>query len=236
MAGLSVFEREIYWFGQDLDLLQQEYFPEESAPVHFHASKLRVREGDEVEPPWDKLTTQGRRELKDKVYEIIRKRHAVLFGCAVEKRYAELRKEEPYERAFEDLISRFDMFMSRINRVSTIEGKEEQRGLVVLAESSYEKTIGLLARRLQEQGTRWGQLHNVTDVPLFAPARETRLLQYSDFCSNAIYGRYHAKLTGDFDKIASKFDREGTILHGLAHLTTDYDCSCLACFSRHGRQ
>jgi hypothetical protein len=154
----------------------------------------------------------------------------------VEKRYSELRGENPYERAFEDLISRFDLYIGRMNRLAQAEDREEQRGLVVLAESNYEKTIALLAQRLQQTGTRWRSLHNITDVPLFAPARDSRLLQYADFCANAIYGRYNSKLTGDFDKIGHKFDREGSVIHGLAHLSTDSDCVCPACLSRLGRQ
>lgn len=236
LAGVAVFEREIYWYSQDLDAVQAKYFPDETEPLLFHAARLHVRPGDQVDPPWDRLTREQRLQLKESVYEIVRNRRGVLFGCAVEKQYSEIRKEDPYERAFEDLISRFDLFLSRVNRVGAAEGREEQRGLVVLAESSYQKTIAILARRLQHRGTRWGALHNVSDVPFFAPARDTRLLQYADFCANAIYGRYHAKLTGDFDRIAVKFDREGNVVHGLAHLTTDSLCACIACFSRYGRQ
>ncbi len=236
LAGLAVFEREIHWFSQDLDALQVKYFPEQKEPVFFHASHLRAREGAKVEEPWTKLNQDERIDLKNRVYDIIRSRKGVLFGCAVEIRYASIRNEDPYERAFEDLISRFDLYLSRINRLASAEGKEEQRGIVVLAQSSYQKTIALLARRLQRMGTRWGSLHNIADVPLFAPARDTRLLQYADFCSNAIYGRYHSKLTGDFDRIASKFDQEAGVIHGLAHLSTDSECTCIACFSRQGRQ
>jgi len=236
LAGLAVFEREIYWFSQELDNLQQQYFPQEAEPILFHATKLRVRQGEEVEEPWSRLTTEKRRELKDRIYSILRNRRGILFGCAIEKKLTQVRREDHYERAFEDLISRFDLFLNRLNRQAAAENKEEQRGLIVLAESSYQKTIALLARRLREQGTRWGLLHNVSDVPLFAPARDTRLLQYADFCANAIYGRYHSKLTGDFDRIAPKFDQEGGIVHGLSHLSTDSNCACIACFSRRGRQ
>ncbi len=235
LAGLAVFEREIHWFSQDLDALQREFLPNETGPVFFHASQLRTRVNDNVEAPWDKLTVEQRRELKDRVYDVIRTRRAVLFACAVDKSYAGLRNEDPYERAFEDLISRFDLFMSRANRQAIAEGSGEQRGLVVLAESSYQKTLALLAQRLRQEGTRWRNLHNVTDIPYFAPARDTRLLQYADFCANAIYGRYHSKLTGDFDRIAHKFDMESGVVHGLAHLTRDSSCVCLACFSRHDR-
>ena len=235
LGGLAVFEREIHWYGQDLDALQADYFPEETGRVFFHAARLRVRKGAAVEPPWDRLTNQQRIELKDKVYDIIRNRYGVLFGCAIEKRLAVSRNEDPYEMAFEDLVSRFDQYVSRVNRNLEQQGGEQQRGLIVLAESNYQRAIGELGQRLRARGTRWRSLRNVADVPLFAPARDTRLLQYADFCANAIYGRYHSKLTGDFDRIALKFDREESVVHGLAHLTTDSLCSCIACFSRLGR-
>ena len=236
LAGLAVFEREIHWFSQDMDLLEREYFPEENGPLFFHARQLRVQQSERLPEPWSRLAAEQRYELKDRIYGIIQQRRGVVFGCAVEKIYSQARVEDPYERAFEDLISRFDLYVGRMNKLAEAENKEEQRGLVVLAESSYEKTIALLARRLQQTGTRWRSLHNIADVPLFAPARDSRLLQYADFCANAIYGRYNSKLIGDFDKIAHKFDREGSIIHGLSHLSTDSNCTCLACFSRLGRQ
>ncbi len=64
LAGLAVFEREIYWFGKDLDGLQKEYFPKLTSSVHFHASKLRVRSGEQVEEPWNTLPPEKRRELR----------------------------------------------------------------------------------------------------------------------------------------------------------------------------
>ena len=151
LAGLAVFEREIHWFAQDLDSLQREYLPQETEAVYFHASRLRVRASEDVESPWGQLTHDQRSELKDRIYEVIRNRRGVVFACAVEKRYAEIRREDPYERAFEELMSRFDMFMRRTNQSLVADGKEEQRGLVVLAQSSYDKTLSLLAGRLRER-------------------------------------------------------------------------------------
>lgn len=235
LAGLAVFEREIYWFGQELDSLQKEYFPSEPEPILFHATKMRVANNQNVDPPWNNLTQEKRRQLKDRVYESIRNRRAVLFGCVVDQHFASTRNIDAYERAFEDIVSRFDRFLSRINAQAVQEGKEEQRGLIVLAESSYEKTISLLAHRIRTQGTRWGQLRNVSDVPFFAPAKDTRLPQYADFCANALFGRYHSGLAHDFDRIAPKIDQEGSSLHGLNHLTLDGQCACTACFSRRGR-
>ncbi len=49
LGGLAVFEREIYWFTQELEDLQHQYFPKETEPLMFHATKLRVRESEKVE-------------------------------------------------------------------------------------------------------------------------------------------------------------------------------------------
>ena len=38
LAGLAIFEREMYWYAQDMDALQQRYLPEVTEPVEFHAS------------------------------------------------------------------------------------------------------------------------------------------------------------------------------------------------------
>lgn len=236
LAGLAVFEREIHWFSQDLEQLQLEYLPNAKEAVHFHASPLRARSGQTTEPPWDELTPAKRMELKNRVYEVIRNRRGVLFACVVDKQWASARSEDPYERAFEDLMSRFDIFMSRQNSLAVRDGKEEQRGLIVVAESSAQRTIRMLAKRFQAGGTRWGQLHNVTDIPMFAPAKEMRLLQYADFCANAVYGRYEKGLAGDFDAIAPRFDQEDGVIHGLSHLGGDYRCPCLACTTRRTRR
>ncbi len=232
LGGLAVFEREIHWFSQDLDRLQNEYVPS-AYPVHFHAAKLR---GKSNEAPWDKLGLAKRRELKDKVYEIIRNRKGILFACAIEKEWSERNGVNAYEHAFEQVVSRFDIFLSRVNHPVGEDVGEEQRGLLVLADSSYNKTLAVLARKLQSEGTRWGtQLRNITDVPFFAPSRDTRLLQLADFCSNAVYGNYHSGLSRDFYRIAPKFDHSDGVFHGLVHLTTDYMCVCPACFSRSNR-
>ena len=201
-------------------------------------SRMSLR-GDSLPDPWNQLDLRQRHELKGKgVWNRPGSQGCSirLLGCAIEKTYADLRREDPYERAFEDLIGRFDLYLSRINRRATEENREEQRGLLFLAQSSYGKTLFLLARRLQQLDTIWRSIHNITDIPLFAPAKDSRLLQYADFCANAIYGRYHEGLTGDFDKFASKFDREGGAVHGLSHLCTDSSCVCLACLGRQGRQ
>ena len=109
----------------------------------------------------------------------------------------------------------------------------QQRGLIVVAESSYRANLELLARQIAEQGHRWGETHNLADIPYFAPAGSTRLLQLADFVSNAVYRRYEHRDSWTFDTIMPCFDQEGGRIHGLVHHTADrWNCYCPACLSR----
>ena len=221
LAGLAVPEVEIEGFTQDLDNLQQEHFPLETEPVFFHARTLRIPDTVSLPPPFDQTSQSQRREIKERVYETLRNRPAVLFGCAIEKQYAQERGQQPYEWAFEHLILRFDLFLNRINQTAAAENREEQRGIVVLAESNYENTIARLAGDMRQELRASNRYSSIVDIPFFAPARDSRMLQYADFCANAIYGCYDRGLTGDFDKIASKFARDENAVYGLRHLSND---------------
>ena len=227
VAGIAVFEREIHWYAQDVDALQCRYFPDISEPIEFHSSPLHVSTSEDVPEPFNLLTKEQRRNLLSEMCQIIRTRRGSLFACAIEKNWCT--NEDPYERAFEDLTSRFDLFLSRYNTQNT---DNEQRGIIAVAESSYRRNLETLGERFRGGGTRWGQLHNIADVPFFLPARNTRLLQLADFCANAIYGRFNSGLTKLFDIISPRFDRDNGRIHGLCHLTKDYQCQCMACLNR----
>ncbi|HEV8427626.1 MAG TPA: DUF3800 domain-containing protein [Pyrinomonadaceae bacterium] len=235
LAGIAVFEREIHWFAQDVDALQQRYFPGSTEPVELHASKLRAPE-DKLIAPYNTLTLTQRRQLAADMYTIIRERRGVLFGAVIEK--AVCQTDDPYELAFEDLTSRFDHFLRRYNfSISNTGGsaqaREEQRGLIAVAESTYRENLEVLGERFRGGSTRWGNLHAIADVPFFLPAKNTRLLQIADFCSNAIFSRYNHGMTRDFDLIASKFDKdENGRVHGLSHRCADPECQCIACLTK----
>lgn len=228
LAGLAVFEREIHWFTQDVENVQKKYFPAITDPIEFHVAQLRRPEAS-IPEPFKSLTIEQRRGLIEEIYQIIRKRRGVLFAAAIEKSRIH---EDPYERAFEELTSRFDLFLRRYNVQAATEGREEHRGLIVVAESSYRDRLEVLGRKFRGGATRWGAIRALAEVPFFVPASNTRLLQLADFCANAIYGRYNGGYTRDFDIIAPRFDRENNRIHGLTHLCSDDECQCPGCFSR----
>ena len=224
LAGLAVFERETYFLAQELEGLQRQYFPDHRSPINLHASELGASDIT-VKPPFDELSADKRIELLRAVYPIIAASRCRLFGIVIEKA---LISNNQYERGFEEIVSRFDQMLGRFYLQN-----DQQRGLIVVAESSYKENLELLARQIAEQGHRWGETRNLADIPYFAPAGSTRLLQLADFVSNAIFRRYEYQDARAFDVIMPRFDQEGDRIHGLVHLTANrLNCYCPACLSR----
>ena len=228
VAGLSFFERQIHHVSEEIDRLQTRYFPDARTPIEFHASALRAPD-DHIGPPLDAIPRQERLTLLDEVYSTLIRSEPRLFAVVMEKDYVRSIGDEPYGHGFEQIVNRFDRMLSRLNR----ERDERNRGLVVIAESSYRQNLEALAQRIRVEGHRWGQLHNVTDIPYFAPARNTRLLQLADFVVNAVFGRYERGYARQFDRLAPLFDQEDGRLHGLLHLShRSRDCYCPGCITR----
>jgi len=229
LAGLAIFERGAYWLRRELDLAVQSAFPD-SGEVPLRASALRVPQGERPVLPYSQIDGNARRALLERCYHLIAEStHPRLFATVVEKEWAESQHDarDPYEIAFEDLVSRFDLMLVRLHQ-----GGNTQRGLVVASEANYREHAELLGDRILREGTRWSEARNLADVPTFAPAARTRMLQAASLVANAVYGRYEKALSRDFDRIVEKFDRDGDRLHGLTHLTLGSSgCFCPACVS-----
>ena len=224
VAGLSVFERETYFLAQSLDRIQARYLPDVVGRAPFHATSLRKPK--RVPAPFDSLSTSDRTSIISDIYEVIADSKARLFAVAMEKTFID---GDPYERGFEEIVNRFDRMLQNDFR----DTGQPERGLVIVAESSYRENLELLAERIATEGHRWGEVHNLADIPYFAPARSTRLLQLADFVANAVFGRYEAGHTRNFDVIAPKFHQDDGRIHGLVHRSRDFQgYYCPACLSR----
>lgn len=223
LAGVSVFERQTYWLSKDFDEIQREVLPHEIGPVEFHASVIRAGKA----APWSQLSKEMRHQVLDMGYAAIAQSKAVLFGVAVDRRWL-APDQDSYLYSFECLLKKFDDYLRRL-----YDQRNEQRGLVVIAESQFRERIQSLALQLRREGTRWGELYNLAEIPLFTPAKHSRLLQVADFCANAILARYEDGYTRHFDALCEKFDSEDGIVHGLSHYSHQFEtCMCPACLSR----
>ena len=146
---------------------------------------------------------------------------------AVDKQVAS--PDDPVERAFEEICNRFNLYLTRLHNRDA----SWPRGLVVMDKSHYEDILQGLAKRFREQGTRWGDLRNLAEVPLFVDSAASRLIQVADLLAWAVWRRYEQTDSRYFDRIAGRFDSEGGVIHGLFHLKpASEQCQCAACLSR----
>ena len=224
LAGLAVFETQTHPLSTTVDQLLSDYLP-----AHVPSEPLRatqIRSG--AKPPWDQLSQARRWSLLDQAYEVIRNSHAVLFGVAVEREWLSAGDNE-YLYALESIARRFDGYLRRLYRLQS----DPQRGLIIVAESQFRRRIEALALRIQQQGTRWGEVWNLSEVPLFTSAANSRMLQLADLCANAVHARYATGHARHFDRIAARFDASEDVVHGLWHASRDHQtCLCPGCLTR----
>ena len=224
LGGVSVFEAQAHWVTQQLDELAQTIYPADPYSVEFHASEIFGRRSH----PWRGM---GRDEAHGVIKAVLRVLHnsydsARAFACAVHK--SSYPDRDPMELAFEDLCSRFDMFLSRLR-----DAGDRQRGLLILNESAHQTTLQRMAREFRTLGTQWGGIHHLADTPLFIDSRASRLVQLADHVAYAVFRRYNAHDANYIDVISPKFDSVGGVVHGLSHKQrNDPRCMCIACVSR----
>ena len=224
LGGVSVYEAQAHWVTQQLDALAESI--EASAPhsVEFHASEIFARRS----APWRGMQRSEARGVIKAVLRVLNEAYesARAFACAVHK--ASYPERDPMEMAFEDLCSRFDLYLNRLRADG-----DRQRGILILDESAHETTLQKMAREFRILGTRWGVIRNLAETPLFVDSRASRLVQLADHVAYAVFRRYNAHDAQYFDIIASQFDACDGVLHGLAHkIISDQPCMCPACSTR----
>jgi len=230
LGGLSVYEAQAHWFTQEMDRLAQDIDANDPHNVEFHASEIFGRRN----VPWNRYSKAEAQGIIKAVLKIVAQSYetARVFACAVHK--PSYPGRDPVEIAFEDLCSRFDLFLTRMGSSG-----DRQRGLIILDESTHETTLQLMARNFRIIGTRWGNIRNLADTPLFINSRASRLTQIADHIAYSVFRRYQSGDTQYFDLIAGRFDSVDGIVHGLAHKQNiDINCMCPACLCRrsHGHR
>ncbi len=225
LGGICIFEHQVGHFTQELDSIARRICPTDPDSVEFHASAINGGR----EPPWDGLrNADERRTIIKEVLKVLANSYATAkaFACAVHK--ASYPGRDPMELAFEDLCSRFDLFLKRLR-----DSGDNQRGMIVLDESTHETTLQDMARKFRTLGTQWNVIRNVVDVPLFVDSKASRCIQVADHVAYAVYRRYAAGDTNYLDLVLSRFDFDGKVIHGLSHKNLrNPNCMCPACLSR----
>ena len=184
-----------------------------------------VLDSDKIKPPFDQLDQPARFRLLSQLRDVAIGIRGTFFAVVIDKSYLG-EDEDQYGRALEQMLSRFDQFLSRVRKVES----QLHLGLVVIAHSSDQKRLEVVLNQLAEEGTQWGELRNLVDVPFFRLAKNSRMLQVSDLIANGVYGRYEADHARFFDRMLPKFDQDNSgRMHGLLHLTANRSSCYLPC-------
>ena len=224
LGGVSVFEAQSHWITTELDKLAENIAPDDPHGVEFHASEIFSRRRG----PWKSLSRDAARGQIKAVLDVLARAYdsARAFACVVHK--ASFPERDPMEIAFEDLCSRFDRYLQRLRT-----GGDAQRGLLILDNSAYETTLQRMSVEFRTLGTQWRVIRHLAETPLFVDSRASRGIQLADHVAYAVFRRYESGDTQYLDRIASKFDAEDGIIHGLAHKQIGNPrCMCIACLSR----
>ena len=133
--------------------------------------------------------------------------------------------DDLYLEAFEELVSRVDLFLRRCHA----EGRPSKTLMIVDPHSS--AMSGALKRALgsfQTAGTRWGNLYNVIEAVMFLGSHESPGLQLADLCSYAVWRLVEYGDSGLAGQLVPVFDREplSSALnagkwHGVKYFGTD---------------
>jgi hypothetical protein len=224
LGGVSVYEAQADFITRELDKLAQSIDAANPYSIEFHASEIFSRRI----APWNKMSRAEAQGVIKAVLRVLADCYetARAFACAIHK--PTITAPDLLEVAFEDLCSRFDLFLQRLRSTG-----DRQRGLIILDESSHETSLQQMARNFRVLGTKWGGIHNLADTPLFVDSKASRVVQLADHVAYAVFRRYNASDTQYFDVISGKFDSQDGVIHGLRHLQKqNANCMCPACMSR----
>ena len=226
LGGVSVPETSIHWLSDQLEGIAAQIDPANSRQVEFHASEIFSGRHN----PWNAFRAREERAHIIKEVLLVLKNaypEIVVFACAIHKE--SFPKDDLMSKAFEDLSSRFNMYLHRLSTA----GKYE-RGIIILDKTTYENSLQELAKSFRIEGNRWGsRLKHIPEVPFFVDSKASRLTQLADHIAYAVFRRYNAGDLNYFNCIEDRFDRSEGIIHGLAHLQINNPhCTCPACITR----
>jgi hypothetical protein len=210
LAGLSVPERQTHWIEQSLNTIANRFDPDQPTSVELHGNPMHKGNGR-----WRKIEKAIREQaISDALYLGIQARMHFgvrLFAAVVDKEKL-LAGETPIDIAFEQVASRFDHLLTRLNQRAQ---RTPERGLILCDKASNELSIQAVARKFKYEGHQWGRTKNYAEVPVFLDSENSRLIQLADLVSYAIYQRYAHGFNAYFDVIRTCFDSDQGRVHGL---------------------
>lgn len=238
LGGIAVHEQDAYH-------LQQRF----AAPLanlpggpdprdyELHAAEIKSPSRPKRPSIWENVPAKDRFSILRRSYRALGSYKCMdsqfpcaYFGAVVERSYVDYQ-----ERAWEEVLHRFDEMLTRQGNQSG----DHQRGVVIHDRDAIESQAQNWTDKWRLIAGRIGLLTHMIDVPFFSDSRASRLLQAADFVSWALW-RYYGLAKADdrwIEPLWAQFDSADDVMHGLVHVTRNFGprvnrCGCPACMSR----
>ena len=239
LAGLAVHELDSWPLQERLDRMLRGRLPQGLDPLQFelHANEIKSPRGKSRrnKSNWAQVPVQTRFQILRATYKTLANfrptepaRPMALFGAVVDRQYA-----DQEQRAYEEVLHKFDEMLTRQTNESGI----HQLGMVIHDKHLSERKVQSWTDAWRHVAGRIGRLTHLTDVPMFADSKASRLIQAADFVAWGLYRNYGESQDETWIKpLWSRFDSADGVMHGLIHVVPGFrsgKCNCPPCSSRH---
>lgn len=208
LGAAALFEGKWLYLERDLRLLIDRYFPAPPKPTEIHLTDLRKGSRE-----FRTLTRVRREELLNEFCQIalnLLPTELTMFTVIADKAHwfganPGRTGDDLYTEMFEDLSSRFDLYLRRRYAESA-----PSKGVIIADEHKPALSHALKTnhRLFQRRGTRWASLHNLVETVFFLSSHESPGLQLADLASYAVWRLVTANDPGIALNIGPIFDRE----------------------------
>lgn len=164
--------------------------------------------------------------LRDLAAELARWESIRIFADAISKADFQTGSRSPYEMAFEQVLTRFQAFLSRVSGT----------GIVVHDNNAtVAPRLHYLSRKFHEEGTFYRDIPNIVETPLFVDSQLTAMIQMADLCSFVLRRTLEREESDIWDIVEPRVDSFRGKKVGVRHYTGSRHCACRICVA-HGRR
>ncbi|NLH48545.1 MAG: DUF3800 domain-containing protein [Myxococcales bacterium] len=176
--------------------------------------------------PYIHLTFDERKKcLIDLAAELGRWGYLRLFAEAISKPHFTIQGNQPYEIAFEQVLTRFQAFLAAF----------DEKGIVIQDNNStVAPRLNQLMRKFHRSGTFFRMIDNIIETPFFVDSCLTSMIQMADLCAYALRRYIEKDEKYLWELVENRIDRKDGIAVGIRHFTGKRPCQCSICQS-HGR-
>ncbi len=208
LGAAVLFEGRWSYARNDIQALLQRYFPTAPRPREIHCTDVRGGRDDFVllPRPQRPALLADFCQVATNMLDVELRMFTVIYDKATWRgRNPGKTGDDLYLEAFENLVSRIDLFLRRRHA----EGRPSKTVMIVDPHSaSMSAALKRALGTFQQSGTRWDALHNVVETVMFLDSHESPGLQLADLCSFAVWRLVEYNDDTLVKQLSAVFDRE----------------------------